>query len=172
MNADEFIQRALRAADRGAVYELGRGGTDPSSPAPGDSKKRCDCSGFLAWALGLGRKTDHPLYRKLNGGWIETSAIVTDAQTSTGFFAPLGAIKRGAILVYPDYVEQGGKHRSGHCAIVVEAGSDLPSTKIVHCASTNRGSTGAIAVTDGRRFLHPGTLLSRYEGIDDLGDIA
>ena len=52
----------------------------PGSGDCGAPVAECDCSGYICWALGISRETNHPLYEKFNGGGINADAIVMDAK--------------------------------------------------------------------------------------------
>lgn len=86
MTPEALLTRARSAAGLGIRYKLGGGGMAPTAERPSDLAGQCDCSGFFCWALGISRQTSHPLYRKFNGGWINTDAMVHDAIAPTGFF--------------------------------------------------------------------------------------
>lgn len=134
MTTVEVVTRAMSAAGRGCKYGLGKGGFDPAAPHPWNSRLECDCSGFVAWALGVSRHTDHPWYRQINGGWLETSAIVRDAiMRGLGMFDLVAwrEARPGHLVVYGD---SGG--RQGHVGIVAEVGADGPLTAI-HCSKGN-----------------------------------
>lgn len=62
----------------GGVYKLGAGGRNPDDGTPFDRDGRCDCSGFVAHCLGIDRKQPD--------GWVNTTAIVLDAQHPGGRF--------------------------------------------------------------------------------------
>ncbi len=133
MTAEQVIQRARSAIGHGCAYKLGMGGYNPSAVWPWNSRGECDCTGFLAWCLGLSRQTDNPWYEKMNGGWLESTAIVRDCATPYGFFDLVrweqAAI--GDVLAYPD---RGTKQ--GHVGIVSAVDATGP-TQAIHCSSGN-----------------------------------
>ncbi len=150
MQVDAFLNRALSVADKGIRYKLGAGGMKPDvlSPAAGGA---CDCSGYVAWCLGISRQTRDPSYVKWNGGWIETSAVYKDINSSTGMFDPVTQPKPGCVLVFPDKVVA-GVHHEGHIGIVVEA-KDGVVQHVVHCSLGNmRQFKDAIHVTGPQVF--------------------
>ena len=100
ITVDNLLARARSAIGRGVKYRLGAGGMNPRGESPGNVANECDCSGFVCWALGMSRQTDHPLYVRFNGGWINTDAMVHDAQSSTGFFTRIPEPRVGSIVVY------------------------------------------------------------------------
>uniref|UniRef100_A0A6M3IN67 Uncharacterized protein n=1 Tax=viral metagenome TaxID=1070528 RepID=A0A6M3IN67_9ZZZZ len=131
----------------------------PGAPHPG---AECDCSGFVAWILGLSRQTDHPLYRRVNGGWINTDAMSADILDTAGLLRACEP-QPGAVVVYP-----GPPRRSvGHCGVVVEAVDGQP-TRVIHCSSGNyRRYQDAIQVTGPEVFqTQPDTVYGWYVGVD------
>ena len=85
MTNAELITRARSAIGRGCRYGLGKGGFWPGLDRPWDNEMLCDCSGLVAWVLGVSRHLEHPWYKAQNGGWLETSAIMRDCGTPFGF---------------------------------------------------------------------------------------
>jgi cell wall-associated NlpC family hydrolase len=135
MIAADLIARALSAIGHGCIYALGKGGMNPDSTYPWNKQKQCDCSGFVAWALGVSRHTDHPWYKDQNGGWLETSAIARDALTrGLGMFdlVTWREAKPGHLIVYGD--TQG---HQGHVGIVTACSGEGPMTA-VHCSRGNQ----------------------------------
>lgn len=157
----QFLARARSAKGKKTVYKLGAGGMKPGNATPTDAGNTCDCSGFVCWALGVSRKTTHPLYVKFNGGWMNTDGMVNDANNSTGFFDALPDAKVGCIIVYP-----GGKNKIGHVGIVTEVTAGV-ATKVLHCSSGNYRSTeDAIQETNPDVFLHnPKTMYAWWVGV-------
>lgn len=160
MTREEAVARAAKAIGTGTAYDLHEG-------MPG---KACSCSRFIAWVFGLPVKIDQPLYRRWNGGWFETTAIVRDAQTDLGLFteAPAGDCQIGDLLVWPDSV-----HKQGHVGLVSQVENGHP-TKVIHCSRGNWRRTGdAIQETDPAVFAANGAIIARWHGYDDgEGDIA
>lgn len=153
MQVESLLNRAMSAANQGIRYKLGMGGMKPTAALPA-AAGQCDCSGYVAWCLGLSRKTDHPFYVTMNGGWLETTAISSDIQSTAGFFEPLAQPKRGCIVVYPDKIS-GGVHTQGHIGIVVDVAGGLVS-HVVHCSKGNDTQHGdAIRVTGAGPFAPP-----------------
>ncbi len=90
MKVPVLVARACSALGKKTVYESP--GVIPSFAAIDWPKgARIDCSGFVDWCLRFteSRRVDHPLYKKVNGGWFETTAIHADGNDSTGFFLEL-----------------------------------------------------------------------------------
>jgi cell wall-associated NlpC family hydrolase len=158
---DQIIRRARSAMGQGCKYELGRGGNDPSSAFPWDSRKRCDCSGFSNWVLKLNRKTTHPYYVRINGGWINTDAMWLDGNEPVGIFRKLSAPRPGALIVYP---RRG--NRIGHVGIISGVGLDGAITSVIHCSSGNFNANGeAIQENSGAPLLrNPNSIIIWYEG--------
>lgn len=110
MTAASRIARGMAAARNCRLrYQMGAGGkkTDIDRACP-SSTGACDCSGFVAWILGIARgpRRDAPV-------WIETTNIWRDATGRKESFVPLATAKPGCLLVYPD---QGT--RQGHVALL------------------------------------------------------
>lgn len=103
--ADSLIARA-RSAIGCCAYGLGKGGMNPRSAIPA-SRGKCDCSGFVAWVLGMSRM---PKPTRL--WWIETSAIVRDATGKQSVFVQIARPIRGCISVYADRPPQARAERS------------------------------------------------------------
>lgn len=97
-----------------------------------------DCSGFVSWCLRMPRQLDNPFYKRVNGGWFETSGIYADGLSSVGLFSKLDVPKPGALLVYPDYRGADGRSHDGHIGIVTVVDgtkTGVPAvTSIVHCS--------------------------------------
>lgn len=174
LTLDQFVNRA-RSLTSNTVekYKLGAGGMDPNAPSPVNHNKECDCSGFVCWALKISRQTTHPLYLKFNGGWINTDAIVHDANSCTGFFIKLKFPKVGCLAVYPDNKER----VAGHVGIVTEiefvntSSNDKQleyvPTKIIHCSHGNQITyRDAIYETNANVFTkQKDTIYVWYEGV-------
>ena len=135
MQVAAVLARAQGATALGIRYKLGKGGMNPGSPTPAAGGE-CDCSGFVAWCLGMSRKTTEHFYVNFNNGWIETTAVWTDIGSSAGIFEATPK-KPGAIVVFPD-----GNGHQGHIGIIVD------NTHVVHCSKGNDTQFGnAIRVT-------------------------
>jgi hypothetical protein len=103
---------------KGCRYKLGRGGFDPwaAYPWPAGYDARCDCSGFVAWVLGMRRdqiNARKPWSKLLP--WIETSLVWKDATGKQLVFVRLLRPEPGCLVVVPDR----GVHQ-GHIAIVTD----------------------------------------------------
>jgi len=154
MDVDAVIARAMSAVDQGIRYKLGMGGMKPGNPSPA-AGGQCDCSGFVAWCLGMSRQTRDTFYVNFNGGWIETTAVWTDTGKSVGIFEQLDAPKRGAIVVFPDAM---GKQ--GHIGIITGPG------KVIHCSKGNDNHFGdAIQQTGLEVFTRPDVRYGWFVGL-------
>jgi hypothetical protein len=142
MKANEVVSRAQASVAQGCKYVLGKGGFSPASKFPWSSRGECDCSGFVAWCLGISRQTDNPWYAKQNGGWVETSAMVRDAASPYGFFdqVPWVQATPGMLVVYGDS-KKNGKTVQGHVGVVSSVDAAGP-THVIHCSSGNYKRTG------------------------------
>lgn len=146
----EVVRRARSMVGHG-VYALGVGGRNPSQPEPFQNGK-CDCSGFVAWALGL----DRFVADRLPGDWIETTRVYNDALTTHRMFVRVTAGRRpGDVIVYGDYASH-----QGHIGIVSEVDPRGRVTKVVHCTAKTDG-LGAIRETDPTVFLRHGAIVAR-----------
>src|SRR5215510_10236237 len=129
---------------------------NPGSPTPASGGK-CDCSGFVAWCLGMSRQTTDRFYTNFNGGWIETTAVWTDIGANTGIFDGTNK-RRGAVVVYPD--EHG---HEGHIGIIVD------DNRVVHCSHGNDTTFGnAVQITPLTVFNNnPRTRFGWLVGLQD-----
>lgn len=130
---DASIERSLQRAHTGleetTTYVLGQGGFDPTKMLT----KKCDCSGFIAWAIGIPRE-----FPPGSNRWLDTDAYWSGggvAAKAAGF--PLlqnvaaADAEPGDLIVYPD---QGGKQ--GHIGII--SGMDNHGElKVIHCSKGN-----------------------------------
>src|SRR5262245_45093542 len=124
MRIPAVLARAGSSVGQGIRYKLGKGGMNPGSPTPA-AGGQCDCSGFVAWCLGMSRKTDEHFYVIFNGGWIETTGVWQDVGQNVGIFEETDR-RPGAIVVYPD-----SNGHQGHIGIVVDDGH------VIHCSKGN-----------------------------------
>lgn len=159
ITVDDFLARARSAIGRGVKYRLGAGGMNPRGESPGNVANECDCSGFVCWALGISRQTDHPLYVRFNGGWINTDAMVHDAQASTGFFTRIPEARVGSIVVYG---ARPPRRKVGHVGIVTAV---APEVLVLHCSHGNARAGDAIWETDLGVFRRPDAIVAWYEGV-------
>lgn len=94
-------------------------------------RSACDCSGFVAWCLGLPR---HPM--ALDGQadqWLYTDSIVADALGRRQAFTALAQARVGALLVFPS---AGRARPVGHVAWITAVDGGR-ATRILHCAPQN-----------------------------------
>src|SRR6266567_9598850 len=133
MTSDRSLERSRSMIGQGTVYQLGRGGLKPEAQLWGQARTS-DCSGFIAWALGIPRELPPG-----SGHWLQT----TTYWEGGGFSGPVPFKQHliaegipGDLLVYPD---AGGKQ--GHIGMVTATAAHGP-TRIVHCSSGNFKDTG------------------------------
>ena len=141
------VIRARRAIGRGTKYKLGQGGFHPIDTLP-TRTGYCDCSGFVAWVLGLDRwQGRHNKRHSSAMPWIETTAMVRDANGKGLLFVKLDGPVPGCIVVYGDSFG-----RQGHTGIVdnVRGPKDFD---VVHCSVGNDRSGDAIQRTHGSLFV-------------------
>ncbi len=142
------VARARSATLKGIRYKLARGGYHPGADLPGragdpatDDGIGCDCSGFVAWCLGLRRgPLPHP-----PPAWIETSQVYRDATGPQRLFRRLAEPVAGCVVVYPD---AGGDQ--GHIGIVTET---APELRGVDCSSSRSRRTGQAITERGLAFF-------------------
>lgn len=163
----EVVTRARSQIGLKTIYDLGRGGFYPGSLTAADTKGRCDCSGFVAWCLKESRYVTFEMYVAELGHWVETSAIVRDANRPFGMFnrVPMGQAQPGMVIVYGDR-----PGHQGHVGIISEVGSGA-IRKVVHCAKSNYLHTGdAIQETSPEIFLaNPHTIVARFANVNHPG---
>lgn len=145
LNAERLRRRLTRAhlaLGQGIRYKLGYGGMDPSRSTPAESRllyrNRCDCSGYVAWCLGLSRKP-----KPYRPWWIETTNVYRDAVSARRVFRIIPEPVPGCVVVFGDYTRNGIKHE-GHIGLVVGGGED--DYRVIDC--TGKG----ITVHDGDYF--------------------
>jgi len=162
MDVPTLLARARSALTAQVLYRLGEGGFHEHAPGPARNG-RCDCSGYVCWALGLSRITRHPLYVAFNGGWINTDSVVHDAGRPTGYFERLEAPVPGCVVVYP---KKGSGKRYGHIGIVSGVAGGAVA-KVIHCSVGNfRAAGNAIQETGPEAFRLPTAIYAWYEGIE------
>jgi peptidoglycan hydrolase-like protein with peptidoglycan-binding domain len=128
-NVGQCLDRARIALEADVIYVLGKGGFDPTRPLT----KECDCSGFVAWAIGIPRE-----FPPGSGRWLDTDAYWSaggGAAKAAGFpllknvSAP--DAEPGDVIVYPD---QGGSQ--GHIGIISGV-DESGEPKVIHCSKGN-----------------------------------
>lgn len=135
---EEILTRARSCVGRGE-YKLGRGGFDPNDahPWPTGPKEYSDCSGFISWVIAEDREN-----HAIDGGWIETTNIVSDATGPHAMFALVsgGAIP-GDLVVYGDHINRIGAHQvfkvQGHVGVITAVDASGRPNKVVHCSNGN-----------------------------------
>lgn len=143
---DQTLQRARRALGRDTIYSLGAGGMKPS----GELDRLCDCSGFVAWAIGIPRQLP-----PTSGGWLDTDAYHRGgAPVFAGLLTqvPAGKARPGDLYVYPDYVSN-GKKRQGHMGIISRVDGQGTPTHVIHCSVSNDKAGDAVQETAPRAWI-------------------
>ena len=136
------LQRAREALGRGTKYKLGKGGFDPTRPLTHE----CDCSGFVAWAIGIPRELP-----PRSGHWLATDNYWRGGSpVADGLFnrAADGRVQPGNLYVYPD---SGG--RQGHIGIVTRVGAAWEPTRVLHCSQGNFRTYGECHPGDRPRCI-------------------
>ncbi len=170
MNA-YILNRAMSALGKGTIYALGKGGRRPLAPVPHDDKRQCDCSGFVAWSMGVDRyQPRNPLYARFNGGWVATTSLVYDAgrpRAETGLVDRVDVPEPGDVVVYRDYTVDGVR-RQGHCGIIsyvpTDWAGDYSQLRVIHCSASKaaRLAGSAIQETPGTLFGRRAAIFARY----------
>jgi cell wall-associated NlpC family hydrolase len=158
----QTIARAQSIPGLHTIYKLGAGGITPADPFP----LSCDCSGFVAWSIGIPRELPPG-----SGHWLFTDAIWSGGSPHwAGLFTPLpmSAVLPGDLLVYPH--NRDGRH--GHVGIVLATAGGLP-LKVIHCSLGNYTHYGdAVCITDPGVFLsgnHPTRVMRiNYASLNEL----
>lgn len=134
MPIDSRVRRARSAVGRGIRYRLGHGGTHPHDELP-TRTGYCDCSGFIAWVIGINRapKPERPW-------WVETTNIYRDATSGkrSSTFVRLPSPVPGCFVVYPDRTFFGIR-RQGHIGVVTRVDGGRIYT--VDCSAHSGGTT-------------------------------
>lgn len=153
MDVDVLLTRARSACNRGTKYDLGKGGKRPAQEMPWESimEHACDCSGFVAWALGLNRFMRGTAWYDAthNGEWFNTDAVVRDALSPYGFVSKVEDAEPGALIVFP----RAGAGSYGHIGIVSAVGEKPEDMRVIHCSGGNGRKGDAIQETDAKVFL-------------------
>ena len=174
MTNAEILERAKSQVGK-LRYKLGRGGNDPKADraaplawaVPKGSlipalARWADCSGFVAWCLGIRRSLPIPNY------YVHTDAIYFDAINvhRQRLFVALGAAggnrlpfdpQPGDLVVFPDYKDATGKHREGHVAIIV----DHSTRMVIDCAS---GRQDGVAIHRAGEWWNK-AIVVRFKGL-------
>lgn len=164
LTRQQVVERARSACGKGIHYKLGAGGRDPHRPLPA-ADGLCDCSGFVAWCLGIDRFIPNALLPHLpdGGDWFETTAVYRDARSPFGFVdeVPWRAAQIGDLVVWPD---RGRKQ--GHIGIVtmVSTAGEGP-VLVVHCSVGNDRKGDAIAETSSDIFFNNGAIGARVRWV-------
>ena len=182
------VLRARSMVGRG-MYGLGSGGRDPHAASPfgeyqprkGEAPDRiaarralgrvwCDCSGFVAWVIGMARRL--PGYAR-GWGYISTDGLIADAndpKRELVEWVRVGeTVYPGDLLVYGaiDSDNDGDRDAIGHVAIVshvpdgwVYTGpASLAALTIIHCASSKHPGGGAVRESLATAFAKRGGVL-------------
>lgn len=152
------VERARSAIGHGTIYLLGGGGRNPFTAIP---DHELDCSGFVAWVLGVDRYLENTGLPHLDGrAWLETTAVYDDARSPLGSFAeiPWISARPGDLVVWPDNKL---KKRQGHIGVVATVANG-PNT-VVHCSSGNyKGpARDAIQETPADLFARNNAIVAR-----------
>ncbi len=132
---EQTLARAQAGLGRKTIYQLGEGGWADGIAGP--LAPKCDCSGFVCWALGVPRELPPG-----SNHWLNTDGIWAGG---TGLFheVPRHEAAPGDLLVHPSDSD----HRHGHIGVILEVEAGI-SMKLLHCSRHNHSTTGdAVRVT-------------------------
>lgn len=162
----DAVKRALSVVGQG-VYRLGRGGRKPLASTPFDAEGRCDCSGYVSWAMGLDRYQPG----RIGGDWISTDSIVRDAEGPRAMFELVAAptprvpsvahVSAGDLVVYPGRHVGGVRVAIGHVGVIAVVGPTIAECRVAHCAASRHAGPGAVRVSDGRPWAKRGIVVRR-----------
>ena len=178
MDVNTTVTRAKSGLGKGTEYKSPGKMPKFASPTWPQNAKN-DCSGFVYWSVRFpsnppeSRQVDHPFYKKINGGWFETTAIYADGNASVGYFTKLDNPVVGAMLVYPDYVGADGKSHDGHIGIITKVKANAKGiagvSSVIHCSlGAWKSKHDAVQETDPSIWLnHKGSIIVWYDGYSD-----
>lgn len=152
---ERTLVRAKGAVGLGTRYVLGKGGRTPVDPMEPES----DCSGFVAWAIGIPRELPPG-----SGRWLQTTTYWEGGgNVGSGLFAETDPARSepGDLYVYPD-----NGHRQGHMGIISHVQNRQP-IRVIHCSKGNdRRHKDAILETDPVVFdRHPRSRIMQVDYI-------
>ena len=130
MTGTDIVTRARSAMGKSIPYVLGHGGWHPHDPLPERNGSGCDCSGFVAWCLGVCRQCKDPAFP-----WYETTAIAHDATGDQRHFQMVRwqDAQPGDVLVYGDRKDSEGQRHQGHIGVI--SACDLTGPiRVIHCS--------------------------------------
>ena len=113
---NQTLARAHSTLGCKTIYKLGKGGIDPTQSLT----KECDCSGFVAWSIGIPRELPPE-----SNHWLDTNCIweggdpVLHDLFKQSTFAKATV---GDLLVYP----HGKSTNYGHVGIILQIDKSLP----------------------------------------------
>src|SRR5436853_1328477 len=138
------LERARASIGHDTQYKLGKGGFDSAAPLT----SQCDCSGFVAWCIGVPRELP-PRSNK----WLQTDTFWAGGPpVGEKLFTsvPVSEAAPGDLIVYPD---SGGSQ--GHIGIIT-AVSGGAVTHVIHCSTSNWKNEGdAIQETASTPWSNP-----------------
>lgn len=125
--ADEWPD--LDAATQAELRPLAEAaGIDVNDPA--QMVSAADCSGYIAWVLGMARHRVPP--QPGVGEWISTDSIHGDATHGAQLFRTLAEAVPGCLVVYPKPAHL----PFGHVGLVSETANGR-AVRVLHCAAAN-----------------------------------
>jgi hypothetical protein len=129
LRKDSILSKARFAIRKNTRYVLGAGGYDPNAELPHDKNRGCDCTGFVAWCLGIDRRRSRNDLVE-----VQSDALVIEANRPNGNVVKLAKPEPGCVLVYGGVwlgkPLQSVRVRPGHAAIYEGGGM------IIDCGST------------------------------------
>lgn len=162
-NRGVMLTRARSCLGKNTRYKLGKGGINPVNPLTPE----CDCSGFVAWTIGIPRELP-----PRSGKWLQTTTYWEGGGAVGDSLFDLttpAQAEPGDLYVYPD-----GGGKQGHMGIISEVQNGKPS-KVIHCSKGNDTRyRDAIQETETAVFnSHPKTRIMQidYAALRDLFDL-
>lgn len=166
-NTEQTLARANTGLGRSTIYKLGAGGN--AGDIPKELAARCDCSGFVCWAIGVPREcppgSDHWLFTDNiweGGGDVGDDLFIRVSSSSA---VP------GDFYVYP----APSSNHHGHIGIITETLHGAPS-KMIHCSLSNYDNTGDAVRTTSPAVIanNPNARIVRpdYDAIRRAADLA
>lgn len=162
------------AAGRPPVYRLPypNGGSDPARPHPfafHEGRAVCDCSGFVAWCLGVPRRRTGYGKGGPVDGYVSTDSMHWDATKGPrAMLRPAVELDPGLVLVYPGRFAAGLRIGVGHTGILASVPAGIPAgtpewwrlATAIHCSSGNSKQGHAVNETSAAIWAKRGVVLA------------
>lgn len=138
------------------------GGDDPTAEHCADwsfgyRTLTADCIGFALYCVGIARY--QPGYAGLNGAWLNTDSVITDAERQQQFFELVGPgdeIRPGDLMVTRSTFALGVRVKPGHIGVIVRPSPSAAFEHLIVDCSPFHGRTTAIGLRKepwGRNYV-------------------